>query len=301
MKMRALISLVALVMVAASVNAQAARRNEYGVNLTFAIYQFNDARSKVIRDVTALKQTASTAEEEIEYVTRTYGVEEMKIRHVRSVGLREGEKFSDAQTVNEKELVFTIIPRSVTRDGVTFEVNVTFDGKSLMNLKDVAANNYETVMLKGERGDFAVREFTGPKGIETVPDKRALLVTITPTIINARGLQNRPSDLSRPTDQYGAPVRLSESDVFVMPVVVTRVAPNYFSGNLPKGQIVLEGTVMPDGRVTNVKVLDSPDPAYNSRAIETFRKYTFKPATLNGKPTYASYRETFVLGRPGPM
>lgn len=291
----------ALMIIAVIVGAQATRRTEYGVNLTYAIYQYDDARSKEIRDVTVLKQTVSSAEEEISFITRTYGVEGMKVRHVRAVGLREGESFSDAQTVNERELVFTITPRSVTRDGARFDVSASYDGKKLMDLKDVAVGNYETVMLRGGHGEFGVKEFMGPKGVETVPDKRALLVTITPTVINVRGLQNRPSDLSRPTDEYGAPVQLSASDVFVMPVVITRAAPKFVAGHLPKGQIVLEGTVMPDGRVTNVKVLDTPDPAYNARVIEAFKQYHFKPATLNGKPTYASFRETFVFSRPGPM
>jgi TonB family protein len=295
------LSALALLLASAGAAAQASRRAEYGVNLTFAVYQYDDARSKEIRDVTVLKQTVSTAEEEIGFITRTYGVEDMKARHVRSVGLREGEPFSDAQTLNERELVFTVIPRSVTREGVRFDVSASYDGKTLMDLKDVAVGNYETVMLKGGRGAFGVKEFVGPNGIETAPDKRALLVTVTPTVIGVRGLQNRPSDLSRPTDQYGAPVQLSAGDVFVMPVVITRAAPKFVAGSLPKGQVVVEGTVTPDGRVTNVKVLDTPDTAYNTKIVEAFKQYHFKPATLNGQPTYASFRETFVFSRPGPM
>jgi TonB family protein len=297
----AVLALASLVGVAAGVAAQATRRNEYGVNLTFAIYQYDDARSKEIRDVNVLKQTVSTAEEEIGFITRNYGVEDMKARHVRSVGLREGESFSDAQTVNERELVFTVVPRSVTREGARFDVSASYGGKTLMDLKDVAVGNYETVLLKGGRGGFGVKEFVGPNGIETAPDNRALLVTITPTVINVRGLQNRPSDLSRPTDQYGAPVQLSASDVFVMPVIITRAAPKFVAGSTPKGEVKLEATITPDGRVTNVKVLDTPDAAYNVKVIEAFKQYHFKPATLNGKPTYASYRETFVFSRPGPM
>jgi hypothetical protein len=45
-----------------------------------------------------------------------------------------------------------------------------------------------------------VQEFTGPKGIERVPAKRSLLVTVTPAVVAVKGLQNRPSDISRPTD-----------------------------------------------------------------------------------------------------
>ena len=73
------------------------------------------------------------------------------------------------------------------------------------------------------RGDFGVREFIGPNGPEQVPEKRSLLVTLTPTIISTRGLQNRPSDISRPTDKFGSVVRLKENDIFVMPAVLVLI------------------------------------------------------------------------------
>ena len=282
--------------------AQASKRTEYGANLTVALYQYDDARSKQINEVTPLKQTVSTAEEEIDYITRTFGVEELKTRHVRAVGLREGESFSDSQPMNERPLVFTVTPREVTRDGVRFDFIARYADKVVLEAKGVVANNYETVMLRGRRGDFGVREFIGPGGaIERVPDQRALLVTITPTVIAVRGLQNRPHDISRPTDQFGAPARLNEGDVFIMPSVVTRALPKFVAGNLPTGAITLEAVITPEGRVTNVRVLDSPDSAYNAKAIEAYRQYRFEPARLNGQPAYATYRETFVFGRPAPL
>ncbi|HZS07986.1 MAG TPA: energy transducer TonB [Blastocatellia bacterium] len=276
---------------------QASKRTEYGANLTIALYQFDDVRSKKVGDVTTLRQTVSTAEEEVEYITRTYGLEELKPRHVRSVGLAEGESFTDAVGMNEKPLSFTIVPRGITREGVKFDFTATCAGQVLMELKGVSANNYETVMLRGGRGEFGVREFAGPKGIESVPEKRALLVTVTPTVIAVRGLQNRPGDLSRPTDMYGSVVRLNADDVFIMPSVLTRIVPRFATG-MPKGSITLEAVITPEGRVTNVKVMDSPDPAYNAKAIEAYRQYKFAPATLNGKPTYATWRETIVFTRP---
>jgi TonB family protein len=276
--------------------AQATRRAEYGANLNLAIYQFDDARSKETREVMQLRQTASSAEEEIDYLTRNFGLEEVKLRHVRSVGLRANESYTDAQPMNEKQLFVMIKPTSITRDAVQFDLMAKYDDKVLLELKDVSVDNYGTVALRGGRGGFGVREFTGPRGIETVPDKRALLITLTPTIIDVRGLKNKPSDLSRPCNEFGAPVTLGESDVFVMPTVITRMAPKFVVGNYPKGALVLEAVITPDGRVTNVKVLDSPDSAFNVKVIEAFRQYHFQPAQLNGKPTYATYREAFVFG-----
>ncbi len=292
---------MALCVLSALTFAQASRKGDYGANLNIAIYQYDDARSKPIAAVTPLNQTVSNAEEEIELMTRTFGLEELKLRHLRAVGLREGEAFTDSQPMNERQLTFIITPREVTRDGVKFDFTVRYVEQTLLEAKDVRANNYETVMLKGGRGDFGVHEFIGPNGTEQVPEKRTLLVTITPTIIATRGLQNRPSDISRPTDQYGSIVRLKENDIFVMPAVLVRVPPKFVVGSLPKGSITLEAVITPEGNVTNVRVLDSPDSAYNARVIEAFRQYHFKPAQLNGQPTYATYRETIIFSKSGPL
>lgn len=276
--------------------AQSVRRAEYGANLNLAIYQFDDVRSKETREVMQLRQTTSSAEEEIDYLTRSFGLEEVKLRHVRAVGLRTNESYTDSQPMNEKPLFVTLVPRVVTREGLRFDITATYDGKVLLELKDVSAEHYGTVVLRGGRGGFGVREFTGPRGIETVPDKRALLITLTPTIIEVRGLKNKPSDLSRPCNEFGASVTLRESDVFVMPALVTRTAPKFVAGHYPKGAVVLEAIITPDGRVTNIKVLETPDSAFNPKFMDAFRQYHFAPAQLNGKPTHATYRETFIFG-----
>ncbi len=279
-----------------AVFAQASRRAEYGANLNLATYQFNDIGSKETRDVLPLKQTASSAEEEIEYLTRSFGLDDVKLRHVRAVGLRAGESYTDSQPANEKQLLITIKPTVITREGLRFDLSANFDGKSLLELKDVSLENYGTIALRGGRGGFGVREFIGPNGTETVPEKRALLITLTTTIIDVRGLKNKPSDLSRLCNEFGVATTLQESDVFTMPTIVTRMAPKFATSSLPKGAVVLEAVITPDGRVTNIKVLESPDSGYNFKFIEAFRQYRFTPAQLNGKPTYATYRETFIFG-----
>src|SRR5437870_5398258 len=101
------------VMLSATASAQLLKKNDYGVGVTVAIYQFDDVRSKKFTQVNTLKVTASTPEEEIDYISRNFGAEELKVRHVRTVGLREGEAFTDSQPMNEKQLVFTILPRII--------------------------------------------------------------------------------------------------------------------------------------------------------------------------------------------
>lgn len=282
-------------------SGQLLKKSDYGAGLTVAFYQFDEARSKQIAEITSLRQTASSAEEEIDYVSRTYGVEDMKLRHLRSIGLRESESFTDVQVLNDRPFTFTIVPRTVTREDVRLDLTVRYAEQTVLNVKDVVVKNYETIALRGGRGEFGVREFAGPNGKESVPEKRSLFVTLTAAITVARGLQNRPSDISRPTDQFGAKITLEPNDVFVLPSVVNRVPPRFVAGSIPKGSITLEGIVTPEGKVTNVRVLDTPDTAFNVKAIDAFRQYKFNPARLNGKPTYATYRETIVFGKPAPL
>lgn len=277
--------------------AQAARRTEYGANINLALYQFDDVHSKETREVLTLKQTASSAEEEAEYLTRNFGLEDVKLRHLRSVGLRAGESYSDSQPINENQLLVTIRPTVITRDGVHFDITAKYADKVVLERKDVSVDNYGTVAVRGGRGEFGVREFIGPNGTETIPEKRSLLITVTPTIIDVRGLKNKPSDLSRLCNEFGVAVPLQESDSFVMPTIITRMMPKFATTSLPKGAVVVEGVITPDGRVTNIKVLETPDTAFNFKFIEAFRQYHFRPAQLNGQPTYATYRETFLFGR----
>jgi TonB family protein len=290
-------AVLVLLISSVAANAQLLRKNDYGVGVTVAIYQFDDTRSKKFTQVNTLTQTVSTPEEEIDFITRNYGAEELKVRHIRTIGLVEGETFPDTVPMNDKQFVFKITPRIITRDDVTFDFTAQFDQQVLLEVKSVTAKNYETVMLRGEQGGFGVREFTGPNGPERVPEKRALLVTITPAVQTARSLQNRPTDISRPTDQFGGKVQLTASDTFIPPALINRTPLKFPPGARLQGAITLTGIVTPEGRVTNVRVLDTPDPALNPKAIEAFRQYRFNPAKLNGRATYATYRETIVLAK----
>jgi TonB family protein len=294
-------AVLVLMVFSIAVNAQLLRKNDYGVGVTVAIYQFDDTRSKKFTQVNTLRQTVSTPEEEIDYITRNFGVEELKVRHIRTIGLLEGQPFTDSQPMNDKQFQFTITPRIITRNDVTFDFSARYDEQVLLEVKSVTASNYETVMLRGEQGGFGFREFIGPNGPERVPERRALLVTITPAVQTARSLQNRPTDISRPTDRFGGKVELTESDTFIAPTIINRTPLKFPPGAKLRGSITLTGIVTPEGRVTNVRVLDTPDQALNPKAIEAFRQYRFNPAKLNGRATYATYRETIVLAKEGPL
>jgi len=298
---RAIPALAFIIVLSGAVHAQLLKKNDYGVGVTVAVYQFDDTRSKQFAEVNKLNQTASTPEEEMDVITRNFGVEELKFRYVRSIGLREGESFTDSQPMNERQFSFTIVPRVITKSDVSFEFTAKYADKVLLEAKGVTIANYETAMLRGARSGFGVREFQGPDGVEKAPETRALLITITPTVTTTRNLANKPSDISRPTDQFGSKVELREGDIFVMPAVSNRVPIKFPPGASVKGSITLEGVVTPEGRVTNVRVLDTPDPALNPKAIEAFRQYKFNPPKLNGRGTYATFRETIILGKQEPL
>ena len=298
---RALPALAFMIVLSGGVHAQLLKKGDYGVGVTVAVYQFDDTRSKQFDEVLKLNQTASTPDEEMDVITKSFGAEEVKFRYVRSIGLREGESFTDSQPMNERQFTFTITPRIVTKNDVSFDFDAKYADKVLLEVKGVTVGSYETVMLRGARSGFGVREFKGPEGVEKAPETRALLVTITPTVTTARSLQNKPSDISRPTDQFGAKVTITESDIFVMPAVINRAPVKFPPGASVKGSITLEGVVTPEGRVTNVRVLDTPDTAYNPKAIEAFRQYRFNPAKLNGRATYATFRETIILSKQEPL
>ena len=297
----ALPALAFMIVLSGGAYAQLLKKNDYGVGVTVAVYQFDDTRSKQFAEVNKLNQTASTPEEEMDVIKRAFGAEEVKFRYVRSIGLREGESYTDSQPMNERQFTLTVVPRVITKSDVSFDFTAKYADKVLLEAKGVTVGNYETVMLGGERSGFGVREFQGPEGVEKAPETRALLLTITPTVTTARSLQNKPSDISRPTDQFGSKVEITDSDIFVMPAVSNRIQIKFPPGAAVKGSITLEGIVTPEGRVTNVRVLDTPDTALNPKAIEAFRQYRFNPPKLNGRATYATFRETIILGKQEPL
>lgn len=274
---------------------------EYAVNLTFGAYQYDAARSPAMEEVTRLASTASTAQEEIAYVKEKHKLEEVAVRHVREVGLRSSESFTDAVLLGPEYMVFSVTPREVVRGFMKLDVRVRYANETLLDVKGVELDNFETVLLRGGKGMFGVKYFVGAGGSqESVPAERTLLVSVTPEIVPAANLRNRPQELSRPVDQYGGPLKMSEGDHFSPPVPLERVAPKFEAMRVVKGSVLLGGIVTPDGKISNVRVLRSLDPVIDERAIDAFRQYHFSPALLNGKPVHATYREELTFAPPPP-
>lgn len=278
-----------------------ANYREYGVNLTFAIYQYDAQRSPALEEATRLAGTYSTAEEEMAYLKDKHKLEEIAVRHVRAVGLRSNESFNDAVLLGPEYMVFFITPRDVIRGYMKLDIRVRYANAPMLDRKGVEFDNYETVILRGGKGMFGLKYFIGAGGRqESVPTERTLLVSVTPEIVPVASLRNRPEQLSRPVDEYGGAVQMQESDRFTPPVALERVAPKFESGRTIRGAVLVGGIVTPEGNIINVRVMRSLDPVIDERAVEAFRQYKFSPALLNGKPVYATYREDISFAAAPP-
>jgi Gram-negative bacterial TonB protein C-terminal len=273
--------------------------HEYAVNLTYAVYQYDALRSPAMQELTRLSGTFSTAAEEIAYLKDKSKLEELAVRHVRSVGLRSGETFNDAVLLGPEYMVFVLTPRDVVRGFMKLDLRVRYANEPLLDVKGTEFENFETVVLRGGKGMFGAKYFVGAGGRqESVPAERALLVSVTPEIVPVTNLRNRPQELSHPVDEYGGVIQMKEGDRFTPPVALERVAPQFEAGRAVKGAVFLGGVVTPDGKINNIRVLRSLDPVIDERAVEAFRHYKFSPALLNGKAVFATYREEITFAPP---
>jgi TonB family protein len=274
---------------------------EYAANLTFAVYQYDAGRSPAMEELTRLSGTYSTADEEIAYVKDKHKLQEIVVRHVRSVGLRNGETFNDAVLLGPEYMVFTLTPRDVVRGYLKLDLRVRYANEPLLDAKGVEFGNFETVMIRGGKGMFGVKYYVGGGGRqESVATERTLLVSVTAEIVPVANLRNRPAELSRPVDEYGGPIKLAESDRFTPPIPLERVAPQFESGRTVRGAVLLSGVVTPEGKIINIRVTRSLDPIIDERAVDAFRQYKFSPALLNSKPVFATYREELTFAAPPP-
>ena len=274
---------------------------EYAANLTFAVYQYDAARSPLMEEVTRLSGTYSTADEEIAYVKDRHKLQEIAVRHVRSVGLRSGETFNDAVLLGPEYMVFTLTPREVVRGYMKLDLRVRYANEPLLDAKGVEFGNFETVMLRGGKAMFGVKYYVGGGGRqESAPTERTLLISVTPEIVPVANLRNRPAELSRPVDEYGGPIHIQPGDRFTPPVPLERVAPRFESGRSVRGAVLLSGVVTPEGNMINIRVLRSLDPVIDERAVDAFRQYKFSPALLNAKPVFATYREELTFAAVPP-
>lgn len=267
---------------------------QLGANITLALYQYDASGSDKMKAPAYLPQTFDSASAEARYLQDTYGLKQLTLRHVRSVGLLPGERFHDGAYVGDRPMLITIRVKNVAAKTAQLSLTITADERTLLDRPHLQLHNFETVALKGNPIDHAKTtvEATGPKAASA---RRGLLATVTVEIVPVHELRDRPRDLSHPTDQYGRPLTLRLDDVFVPPIIVRRVTPRVPGRRATALVVDLEGLITPDGQVTNIRVLHTVDPDFNEMAMDAFRAYRILPARLNGKPVYAILHERVVF------
>jgi len=271
---------------------------ELGANLTINVFQFDGSRSPAIDQVVRLSESFSTPGDEAAYLKVKQSLEDVALRHNRSVGLGTGQDFVDAVLLGPEYMVIKITPAGLQRGHLKLDLLVRYANQNILEAKSVEMDNFETVLLRGGKGMFGVKYFVGAGGRqESAPLERTLLVSVMAGIVPAAELHNRPAVLSHPVDEYGAELILKEGDRFTPPVVLDRVVPRFETGRKIQGAVTLSGIVTPEGKMTNVQVEHSLDSEIDQRAAEAFRQYKFSPGMLNAKPVGATYQEEISFAR----
>jgi len=84
----------------------------------------------------------------------------------------------------------------------------------------------------------------------------------------------------------------------VMPLPLKRITPEYpreLVNNSRQGAVVLNFTVGLDGRVKDVRVFSTTNPAFNQPAIAAILQWVFKPGEVDGQPAPVRMRQEIIF------
>jgi TonB family protein len=84
---------------------------------------------------------------------------------------------------------------------------------------------------------------------------------------------------------------------FQPPQVISTVEPSYPPNVVAGGTVILKVTVNSSGGIGDVQVLHEAK-GFTQHAIQTVRKWKFKPAKLDGRPVEASIPVAFSFSQP---
>lgn len=265
------------------------QRRQWGANITISFYEAVGVTVPSSDEPMRFPQTFDNPEAELLYLRRSLGWETIQPRHLRSVGLLAGEVFRDGLAVSGAPLDWELTVRSISSDSVLLDFRLMRGDSPLLRVSRLQVHNFETVALLAswqppQKSPPASSDRSSAEAI-------SLAVTLTPVITTSSQLSSRPEDLAYPCDEYGRPLSLTASDIFIPPIIVQRVVPKFPSRRALSGTVLVQGVITPEGAITNVRVLRTFDAEMNAFAMDAFRRYRLLPARLNGRPTYAVFRE----------
>jgi protein TonB len=87
----------------------------------------------------------------------------------------------------------------------------------------------------------------------------------------------------------------TENPDLVKPVLIERVTPKYPEDAREEKvtwEVVIEAEVGAGGKVLEARAIKEPDPPLTNAALEAFKQWKFKPATVKGKPAKAKMTVT---------
>ena len=185
---------------------------------------------------------------------------------------------------------------------------------------DVQRNDPTTVKAEGETRAKSppVRPTTPPnsskKSEPREPSAAAKNETIAPALDTRPAEKTEEDTATQATDGpppdavvnvnppvVPGPVAEQASDVITNPDRIGTIKPDYPRNALAakiQGDVVLQAMILPDGRVSQVRILSSPNSALNDAAIRAVQQSTYKPGLRNGMPGTFSVEVTVTFRLP---
>jgi serine/threonine-protein kinase len=144
---------------------------------------------------------------------------------------------------------------------------------------------------------------TGADGASTSSDVPAAVDPAPPTPPKDSdapqiGGQPPPEEVTTSSPVIQTPPDPPAADVITEPVRIRTVEPTYppnAKAAKIEGTVLVQAVILPDGRVTEVRVLNSPNPALNSAAVRAVQQSTYSPGLRNGKPDTFTIEVTVIF------
>jgi serine/threonine-protein kinase len=146
----------------------------------------------------------------------------------------------------------------------------------------------EPVAATGARGNSsppAVEVGPSPPTPPSESDPPQIDVQPPPAVIPSPPVV-QPQPKEPPTDVIKEPKRIRT----VEPVY----PPNAKAAKI-EGSVLVQAVILPDGRVTEVRVLNSPNPALNNAAVRAVQQSTYRPGLRNGTPDTFTIEVTVIF------
>jgi TonB family protein len=144
---------------------------------------------------------------------------------------------------------------------------------------------------------------TGADGASTSSDVPAAVDPAPPTPPKDSdapqiGGQPPPEEVRTSSPVIQTPPDPPAADVITEPVRIRTVEPTYppnAKAAKIEGTVLVQAVILPDGRVTEVRVLNSPNPALNNAAVRAVQQSTYSPGLRNGKPDTFTIEVTVIF------